>query len=100
MWICGGKNRAVARAAFAGQLPQEVLNRRSKGTFMNYNFALYRKNKEAIRRFLLDGRLQSHGLLDPQKLYAVLDSRQTARDHSFMRLFTLCMIENWVRNHT
>ena len=100
MWICGGKNRAVARAAFAGQLPQEVLNRRSKGTFMNYNFALYRKNKEAIRRFLLDGRLHSRGLLDPQKLYAILDSRQTARDHSFMRLFTLCMIENWVRNHT
>lgn len=99
MWIAGGENRAVARAAFAGQLPRDVLNRRSKGTFMNYNAALYRKNKEAIRHFLLDGRLQSHGLLDPQKLYAFLDSQQPARDHSFMRLFTLCMIENWARNH-
>jgi asparagine synthase (glutamine-hydrolysing) len=99
MWISGGKNRAVARAAFAGQLPQEVLNRRSKGTFMNYNFALYRKNKETIRRFLLDGRLQSHGLLDSHKLSTFLDGQQPARDQSFMRLFTLCMIENWARNH-
>lgn len=99
MWISGGKNRAVARAAFAGQLPQDVLNRRSKGTFMNYNFALYRKNKEAIRRFLLDGRLQSHGLLDSHKLSTFLDGQQPARDQSFMRLFTLCMIENWARNH-
>lgn len=66
---------------------------------MNYNFALYRKNKEAIRRFLLDGRLQSHGLLDSHKLSTFLDGQQPARDQSFMRLFTLCMIENWARNH-
>jgi asparagine synthase (glutamine-hydrolysing) len=99
MWISGGTNRAVARAAFAGQLPQDVLNRRSKGTFANYNFALYRRNKDVIRRFLLDGRLQSRGLLDPHKVNAFLDSQRPARDRSFMRMFTLCMIENWVRNH-
>lgn len=99
IWIADGKNRAVARAAFAGQLPQDVLDRRSKGTFMNYNSAMYRKNKEVIRRFLLDGLLLSHGLLDPHKLDAFLDSQRPARDRSFMRLFTLCMVENWVRNH-
>jgi asparagine synthase (glutamine-hydrolysing) len=100
MWISGGKNRAIARAAFADRLPEEVLNRRSKGTFMNYNFALYQRNRETIRHFLLDGHLHSHGLLDSNKLNAFLDSQQPARDHSFMRVFTLCMVENWVRNHT
>ncbi|MEY2168368.1 MULTISPECIES: asparagine synthase-related protein [unclassified Rhodanobacter] len=99
MWISGGQNRTVARAAFAARLPQDVLERRSKGTFMNYTFAVYRKNKEAIGRFLLDGHLRSRGLLDPHKLNLFLESPLPARDHSFMRIFDLCMIENWVRNH-
>ena len=98
MWIAGGRNRAIARAAFSGKLPHEVLNRRSKGTFMNYTFAVYHKNKEAISRFLLDGHLCSRGLLDPRKLNLFLESPLPARDRSFMRIFDLCMIENWVRN--
>jgi asparagine synthase (glutamine-hydrolysing) len=99
MWISGGQNRAVARTAFSERLPREVLNRRSKGNFMNYTFAVYRQNKEKISRFLLDGHLCSHGLLDTHKLNLFLESPPPARDQSFMRIFDLCMIENWVRNH-
>lgn len=99
MWISGGRNRAIARDAFAEQLPQDVLQRRSKGTFMNYTFAIYRNNKEAIRRFLLDGHLHARGLLDPDALNQFLDTPLKARDQSFMRAFELCMIENWIRNH-
>ncbi len=99
MWISGGRNRAMARSAFSKQLPHEVLNRRSKGTFMNYTFAVYRKNKETIRRFLLDGHLCSRGLLDSHKLNLFLENPLPARDRSFMRIFDLCMIENWIRNH-
>lgn len=100
MWIRGGRNRAIARDAFAKQLPQDILQRRSKGTFMNYTFAIYRRNREAIRRFLLDGSLHARGLLDPDALNQFLDTPLKARDQSFMRAFELCMIENWVRNHT
>jgi|LNAP01.1.fsa_nt_gb asparagine synthase (glutamine-hydrolysing) len=99
MWITAGQNRAVARAAFSQQLPSEVLRRRSKGTFMNYTFAMYRRNKQTIGRFLLDGHLQSNGLLDSHKLKLLLESPMPGRDQSFMRIFDLCMIENWVRNH-
>ena len=98
MWISGGQNRAVARSAFATQLPKDVLERRSKGTFVNYTSGMYSRNKETIRRFLLDGRLQSHGLLDLHQLNAFLDRQLPARDRSFMRIFNLCMIENWIRN--
>lgn len=99
LWISGGWNRAVARSAFSDQLPADILNRRSKGNFMSYTFAIYRRNKDAIRQFLLDGHLNSRGLLDPDKLNLFLDRPQTARDQSFMRVFDLCMVENWVRNH-
>ncbi len=99
MWIAEGRNRAIARSAFSAQLPQDVLNRRSKGTFVNYTFGMYNRNKETIRKFLLDGHLQSHRLLDAPRLNLFLDSQLAARDRSFMRIFDLCMIENWVRNH-
>lgn len=99
MWIAGGRNRAVARSAFAARLPQDVLERRSKGTFMNYNSGIYSRNKETLRQFLLEGHLQSHGLLDSHKLNLFLDNQLPARGHSFMRIFSLCMIENWIRNH-
>lgn len=99
MWISGGQNRAVVRSAFSTQLPQEVLERRSKGTFMNYNSGIYSRSKEIIRRFLLDGHLQSRGLLNPYETNRILDSQLPARTRSFMRIFTLCMIENWARNH-
>lgn len=74
MWIADGKNRAIARSAFAGQLHHDVLNRRSKGTFMNYTYSVYERNKEMIRHFLLDGHLQAHGLLNPTMLNRFLDT--------------------------
>lgn len=97
LWISDGRNRAIARSAFSDLLPTGVLNRRSKGSFMNYNAALYRRNKEAMRRFLLDGQLNSRGLLDPDKLNIFLDRQLAPRDQTFLRIFDLCMVENWVR---
>ncbi|CCG37615.1 asparagine synthase family protein [Xanthomonas citri pv. mangiferaeindicae LMG 941] len=99
MWIEGGRNRAVARSAFSGLLPQDVLNRRSKGTFMNYTFSAYARNKETVRDFLLDGRLRARGLLNVQAVNLLLDTPRPPRDRSFLRIFDLCMIENWIRNH-
>lgn len=52
------RNRAVARYAFADMLPQQIVDRRSKGTYMNYSGALYRKMKHAMLDYLLTGRLR------------------------------------------
>ncbi|SEM51659.1 asparagine synthase (glutamine-hydrolysing) [Pseudoxanthomonas sp. GM95] len=99
MWIDRGRNRAVARDAFAGVLPPEVLHRRSKGSFMNYSYAVYRRNTDEISHFLLEGRLTERGLLDRQALRQVLAQTPQAGDQAFMRVFDFCMIENWIRNH-
>jgi asparagine synthase (glutamine-hydrolysing) len=98
MWISGGRNRAVARDAFADLLPLDVLSRRSKGTFMSYLGAVYQKNKEQMRDFLLTGHLQAHGLLDADAVQSRIESRLPPRDESFTRIFELCMTENWVRH--
>ncbi|MDQ1121240.1 MULTISPECIES: asparagine synthase C-terminal domain-containing protein [Pseudoxanthomonas] len=96
-WIAGGRNRAVARDAFADRLPADILHRRSKGSFMNYNAALYRRHKDRLRRFLLDGALHAHGLLDGDQLDAYFKRPLGSRDQSFLRIFELCTAENFVR---
>lgn len=98
MWIAGGQNRVLARAAFADRLPRSVLERRSKGTFMNYFGGIYQRNKAQMRNYLLGGRLQERGLLDAPALSAFVESPLPPRDTSFMRIFDLCMIENWARH--
>lgn len=100
MWVAGGRNRAVARLAFSDILPEHVLHRGSKGSFSQYNGAVYRRNKDAMRRFLLEGQLQAHGLLDVDALSRFFERPLSPRDRSFMRIFDLCRTENWVRHQS
>jgi|LNAP01.1.fsa_nt_gb asparagine synthase (glutamine-hydrolysing) len=97
MWITGGQDRAIARAAFADQLPQGVLERRSKGTFMNYLGAIYQRERLRMREYLLTGHLQEHHLLDVSALEEFFDAIPP-RDTAFTRVFDLCMIESWLRH--
>lgn len=98
MWIAEGRNRAVARDAFADVLPADVLHRRSKGTFTNYSGAVYRRNKSRLREYLLTGQLAKHGLLDIDALRQFFDRGLGQQDDTFMRIFDLCAVENWVRH--
>lgn len=98
MWITGGRNRAVARSAFSGLLPPDIVNRQSKATYMSYLGAVYERNKQQIANFLLAGRLQSQGLLDASALGYFLPRPLPPRDQRFLRIFELCMVENWVRH--
>jgi asparagine synthase (glutamine-hydrolysing) len=100
MWIAGGRDRAVARSAFEDLLPPGILNRRSKGTFVSYSGAIYRQNKDQIREFLLGGHLEARGLLDASSLRLFFEQDLASRDLTFMRIFELCMIENWVRHQS
>lgn len=98
MWISGGRNRAVARAAFSDVLPPEILNRQSKATYMSYLGAVYQRNKSQILGFLLGGRLASQGLLDTRAINDFVGRNLPPRDQTFLRMFDLCMVENWVRH--
>ena len=97
MWISDGHDRSVARTAFSELLPREIVDRRSKGTFMNYWGAAYRRNRTQMREFLLTGRLQSCGILDADAVRKAFEDPATPRDQSLMRLFDLCKVENWAR---
>lgn len=97
MWISGGRDRSVARAAFADVLPADILHRRSKGTYVNYCGAVYARYKVQMLRFLSSGQLHARGLLDLEALTKFVTADSPPRDLSFFRVFELCMIENWIR---
>lgn len=98
MWIDGGRNRAVARDAFADRLPPTVLHRRSKGTFMNYSGAMFRRNRDRLRDYLLGGALRARGLVDADALQHFFDAPASPDGDGFMRIFDLCAVESWVRH--
>lgn len=98
MWIGTGRNRAVARDAFADLLPHDILHRRSKGTYVTLAGALYAANKHAMFAFLESGQLNARGLLDIAALRSTIHSNVPAKDTSFFRIFDLCMLENWIRH--
>lgn len=100
MWISNGRNRSVARRAFADALPPEILNRRSKGTFRPFLGVYYTRNKHRILEYLMDGHLRSHGLLDVHALRRFTDETLPARDRSFSRVLDLCATESWLRHHS
>jgi asparagine synthase (glutamine-hydrolysing) len=98
MAIAGGRNRSVARSAFADVLPMDVLNRRSKGSFVGYLGSLFRRNKDQIRHALLAGSLHDRGLLDADALNRFLDGELPPRDKSFTRILSLFTVENWLQH--
>lgn len=99
MWIFHGRNRSLARHAFADVLPPEILNRRSKGTFRPFLGIYYARNRHRILEYLLNGHLRSHGLLDAHALERFTDTALPARDRSFSRVLDLCATENWLQHH-
>ena len=63
-WVKGGRDRAVARAAFASRLPPEIVWRRGKGRLDSLCTASYLRQRADLTDLLLGGRLADRGLLD------------------------------------
>jgi len=100
MWIRNGQNRVIAREAFADLLPRGILDRRSKGSYTGYMAAVYARNKLAMRQFLEEGQLCAHDLIDGPSLTDFFARKLAPRDISFLRIFDLCAVENWVRQQS
>jgi asparagine synthase (glutamine-hydrolysing) len=98
MWITGGRNRSIARSAFSNSLPSSILNRRSKGTYARYYAAIYEQFRDHLLSFLMDGVLASRGVLDLDELRREAASGHHPEHPLNLRVFDLCMVENWIRH--
>jgi asparagine synthase (glutamine-hydrolysing) len=94
-WVEGGRNRALARRAFAADLPPLVGNRRGKGSYDRFVTELFARNRRRAREMLLGGILAELGLLDRPALDRWFQSSRDPRTH---RLLTLVEAEAWCRH--
>lgn len=96
-WRSGGRDRAVARDAFAADLPPMIASRRSKGGPDGFSAAILRVHRAAIRERLLDGLLARHHIIDCAALEARFRSDRPFSGEEQTRLLDLTDTEAWVR---
>jgi asparagine synthase (glutamine-hydrolysing) len=97
MAVTGGRNRAVARDAFADELPDKILKRRTKGNFTSFNAAIFERNRALLRDILLDGRLTAEGLFDRRALEDFFGSTRPLTGNAYASAIELASIELWTQ---
>jgi asparagine synthase (glutamine-hydrolysing) len=93
----GGRGRALARRAFASELPAQIATRRSKGGMEEHLKEILDSNLEFARGVLLDGQLVGRGLLDGAALEAALSGTPTTLSGTLGQIHTFIGIELWLR---
>jgi len=98
LWPQGGVNRALARSAFATELPAPLLSRTVKPGPDSFIRAAFERNRNGLHALLREGLLAHNGLIDLDALDKAfaLDARtdgQTVR-----RILDLAEAENWARS--
>jgi asparagine synthase (glutamine-hydrolysing) len=99
-WRAGGRDRSLARRAFAADLPPLILNRRVKGTPGRFAARLLDHFRDPIRERLLGGRLASHKIVDVVAVERVLASERPVPDLERVRLLELVNAEAWIDHWT
>ena len=95
-WRAGGRDRSLARRAFAQNLPSAVLNRQVKGTPSRFAARLLDHFRRPIRERLLGGRLAAHRLVDAVALEKVLSGDRPVPDLERVRILELVNAEAWI----
>ncbi|WP_165843955.1 asparagine synthase C-terminal domain-containing protein [Phenylobacterium kunshanense] len=96
--VAGGRDRAVARRAFADRLPAVVAERRSKGALTSLYSRRTAASLAVLRPFLIEGVLAEAGVLDRRALDAALQPDALIRRPDGARVMGAAMVEAWVRH--
>ena len=98
IWCQGGINRALARAAFAQDLPSSIVRRVSKAGPDSAMRDIFIQNHALIRDMLFGGLLMSNGLLDAAAIEQALMADPHGDDPVIYRLLDLVEAEAWARS--
>ena len=95
--VRGGRDRGLAREAFADWLPDSVAQRRSKGALTSLYARRASADIPALREHLLDGVLASAGLLDRAEMEAAFEADDLIWRPDVLDLSGAAAVESWVR---
>lgn len=99
-WRAGGRDRSLARRAFARDLPPAVLDRQVKGTPGRFAARLLDQFRSPIRDRLLGGRLASHRIINATALDQALAGERPVDDLQRVRILELVNVEAWIDHWT
>lgn len=97
LWFRGGRNRSIARQAFAERLPHSLVTRLSKGTPDSFVASLFERHRPLVAEMLSEGVLARQGLLDVESIRASIQGPGHSPDTDFWRLMRLVDVEAWAR---
>jgi asparagine synthase (glutamine-hydrolysing) len=95
--LAGGKARGLAREAFSGHVPQQILDRRDKGSTTTFVMDLIRDNCSSIADLLLDGVLAQEHIIDRRQLEPHLRQSAPIGTDRLFPLLACISAEIWVR---
>ncbi|MBS0422005.1 MAG: hypothetical protein JSR66_30145 [Proteobacteria bacterium] len=98
--IRGGRERALARDAFADRLPPQILRRRDKGSIVSYTTEMLRRGEPFVRDVLLNGVLASSGIIAPDQLEPYIMRGQPFREEYLLPILACLAAEMWLRTST
>ncbi len=93
----GGRGRALAREAFANDMPAEIAGRWSKGGMGEHLQHILHRSMGLARSLLLDGELVRHGLLNRARVEEALSDRPTALAAHLHEIHVCIGIEAWLQ---
>ncbi|GGL36016.1 asparagine synthase family protein [Caulobacter rhizosphaerae] len=96
MAIRGGRNRAVARDAFADRLPAEIYRRQTKSGLNVFMGAVFDRNRAALAEQLVRGWLATAGLIDGRAVREILEAPAPG-GLDMTRVLYFADVEAWAR---
>ena len=92
----GGQSRALARRAFAADLPPQIVRRQAKGGTGDHLKAVLSRNQNFARTMLLDGELVRRGILDRERVAVALSDRPSTLASHIAEIHRFIGIEVWL----
>jgi asparagine synthase (glutamine-hydrolysing) len=93
----GGRERALARQAFADRVPAQILRRRDKGSIVSHATEMLRQSETFVRELLLDGALAGAGVIVRKELEPYIVQGQPFREEHLLPLLACIAAEVWAR---
>nr|WP_295238189.1 asparagine synthase C-terminal domain-containing protein [uncultured Brevundimonas sp.] len=92
-----GRDRGLARLAFAERLTPQIVKRRSKGDLTAYYGRLIARSLDVLRPWLLDGELAARGLIDRSRADRALSAEQLIWRGGYRDIMVAAAMESWLR---
>ena len=93
----GGRERGLAREAFADRVPAQILRRRDKGSIASHATEMLRQSEPFVRELLLEGVLAGAGVIVRKELEPYIVHGQPFREEHLLPLLACIAAEVWAR---